>query len=95
MDWQHLLVVAGLRRFSGGRTAWWVWSRPTGMLLVVLGLWRVGRICPQQLALAASDGCVDGGLGLVQALWRGALFFATPPLTALSTAVGGASAVRR
>jgi hypothetical protein len=24
MDWRHLLVVAGLRRFGGGRTAWWV-----------------------------------------------------------------------
>jgi hypothetical protein len=50
------------------------------VLLVVLGLWRVGRICPQLLALAAGGGCVDGGLGLGQALWCGALFFATPPL---------------
>jgi hypothetical protein len=46
---------------------------------VVLGLWRVGRICPEQLALAAGGGCVDGGLGLEQALWCGALFFATLP----------------
>jgi hypothetical protein len=47
------------------------------MLLVVLGLWRVGQICPQQLA--AGGGCVDGGLGLEQALWCDAPFFATPP----------------
>jgi hypothetical protein len=47
MDWRHLLVVAGLHRFGGGRTAWWVWSWPAGVLLVVLGLWRVGWICPQ------------------------------------------------
>jgi hypothetical protein len=40
-------------------------------------LWRVGRICPQQLA--AGGGCVDGGLGLEQALWCDTLFFATPP----------------
>nr|ACG44865.1 hypothetical protein [Zea mays] len=24
MDWRHLLVVAGLHRFGGRRTAWWV-----------------------------------------------------------------------
>jgi hypothetical protein len=35
------------------------------------------------------------GLGLVQALWGGALFFATPPLTTWTTAVDRATTVRR
>jgi hypothetical protein len=96
MDWRHLLVVAGLRRFGGGHMAWWAWNWLAGVLLLVLGLWRVGRICPQQLALAAGGGCVDGSLGLVHALWRGALFFATPPLPhGLVYYCGRASAVRR